>query len=159
MNTYDLSPMFRYTVGFDRMQRLINSSTARTDVNYPPYNIETDDEDTYRVTVAVAGFGKNDLDVSFENETLTISGNKSPETKETTLLHQGIAGRDFMLKFNLADHIRVNGASVDNGLLLVDLKREIPEELKKRKIEIKSNELDSINDKSKRLINDEQKAA
>ena len=159
MNTYDLSPMFRHTVGFDRMQRLMNSSTARTEVNYPPYNIETDGDDNYKVIVAVAGFSESDLDVSFENETLTISGNKSPETKETTLLHKGIARRDFLLKFNLADHIRVNGASIDNGLLLVDLQREIPEELKKRKIEIKSKSLNSINENSKNLLNDEQKAA
>jgi molecular chaperone IbpA len=159
MLTYDLSPMFRNTVGFDRMQRLMDAATERTEVNYPPYNIETDGKDAYRVTVAVAGFSENDLDVTFENETLAISGNKNDEVKAATLLHHGIAGRNFQLNFNLADHIRVNGASLDNGMLAVDLQREVPEELKQRKIDIRNQSVKSFNDEGKSFISKEKKAA
>jgi molecular chaperone IbpA len=159
MLTYDLSPMFRHTVGFDRMQRLMDAATSRTEVNYPPYNIETDGKDAYRITVAVAGFDENNLDVTFEKETLTISGNKSEKAKAATLLHHGIAGRNFQLNFNLADHIRVNSASLNNGMLAVDLQREVPEELKQRKIDIKNQSVNSFNDETNSFANKEKKAA
>ena len=124
MLTYDFSPMFRHSVGFDRMQHLMDAALARTEVTYPPYNIETDGEDAYRVTVALAGFGRNDLDVTVENDTLTIRGNKADEADGANFLHHGIAGRDFQLKFSLADHIKVKGANLENGVLVVDLERD-----------------------------------
>jgi molecular chaperone IbpA len=159
MRTYDLSPMFRYSVGFDRMQRLMDAATARTEVTYPPYNIETDGEDAYRVTVAVAGFGEDDLDVTLEKETLTISGKKAEEAEGVAFLHRGIAGRNFQLKFNLADHIKVSGANLENGVLVVDLVREVPEELKPRQIEIKTNPIKSLAKKAKKMIGVDKKAA
>ena len=159
MRTYDFSPMFRHSVGFDRMQRLMDAAMARTEVTYPPYNIETDSGDAYRVTVAVAGFGENDLDVTLENETLTISGKKADEAEDAAYLHHGIAGRNFQLKFNLADHIKVNGANLENGVLVVDLEREVPEELKPRQIKIKTDPIKSLAKKAKKLIGAEKKAA
>ena len=95
MRTYDFSPMFRYSVGFDRMQRLMDAASVRTEATYPPYNIETDGEDTYRITVAVAGFDKHELEVTVENGTLTIIGNKAYEAESTNFLHRGISGRNF----------------------------------------------------------------
>ena len=159
MRTYDFSPMFRHSVGFDRMQRLMDAAMARTEVTYPPYNIETDGEAVYRVTVAVAGFGEDDLDVTLENETLTIGGNKTNEAKDAAFLHRGIAGRDFQLKFNLADHIKVNGANLENGVLVVDLEREVPEELKPRQIEIKTSPIKSLAKKAKKMIGADKQAA
>ena len=159
MRTYDFSPMFRHSVGFDRMQRLMDAAMARTEVTYPPYNIETDGEAVYRVTVAVAGFGEDDLDVTLENETLTIDGNKTNEAEDVAFLHRGIAGRDFQLKFNLADHIKVNGAKLENGVLVVDLEREVPEELKPRQIEIKTSSIDSLAKKAKKMIGADKQAA
>ena len=159
MRTFDFTPMFRHSVGFDRMQRLMDAATARTEVSYPPYNIETDGEDAYRVTVAVAGFGEDDLDVTLENDTLTISGKKANEAEEVAYLHRGIAGRDFQLKFNLADHIKVNGANLENGVLVVDLEREVPEELKPRQIEIQTNPIKTLAKKAKKMIGAEKEAA
>ena len=159
MRTFDFTPMFRHSVGFDRMQRLMDAATARTEVSYPPYNIETDGEDAYRITVAVAGFGDDDLDVSLENETLTIIGNKANEAEDASFLHRGIAGRNFQLKFNLADHIKVNGANLENGVLVVDLEREVPEELKPRQIEIKTSPIKTLAKKAKKMIGADKKAA
>ena len=159
MRTFDFTPMFRHSVGFDRMQRLMDAATARTEVSYPPYNIETDGEDAYRVTVAVAGFGESDLDVTLENETLTISGKKADEAEDVAFLHRGIAGRNFQLKFNLADHIKVNGANLENGVLVVDLEREVPEELKPRQIEIQTNPIKTLAKKAKKMIGADKKAA
>ena len=159
MRTFDFTPMFRHSVGFDRMQRLMDAATTRTEVSYPPYNIETDGEDAYRVTVAVAGFGEDDLDVTLENDTLTISGKKDNEAEEAAYLHRGIAGRDFQLKFSLADHIKVNGANLENGVLVVDLEREVPEELKPRQIEIQTNPIKTLAKKAKKMIGAEKKAA
>ena len=159
MRTYDFSPMFRHSVGFDRMQRLMDAAMARTEVTYPPYNIETDGEAVYRVTVAVAGFGEDDLDVNLENETLTIGGNKTNEAEDAAFLHRGIAGRDFQLKFNLADHIKVNSANLENGVLVVDLEREVPEELKPRQIEIKTSPIKSLAKKAKKMISADKQAA
>jgi len=159
MRTYDFSPMFRHSVGFDRMQRLMDAALARTEVTYPPYNIETDGEDAYRVTVAVAGFGKNDLDVTVENDTLTISGRKAEQAGGANFLHRGIAGRDFQLKFSLADHIKVNGSNLENGVLVVDLDREVPEELKPRQIEIRTHPIKSLVEKAKKMVGAEKEGA
>jgi molecular chaperone IbpA len=159
MRTYNLSPMFRHSVGFDRMQRLVDAASTKSEVSYPPYNIETDGEDAYRVTVAVAGFDKRELDVSLEDDTLSITGKKEDEVEGVSYLHRGIAGRSFQLKFNLADHIKVLNADLVNGVLAVDLEREVPEALKPRQIEIKTRPVKSFAEKAKNMITGEDKAA
>ena len=159
MRTYNLSPMFRHSVGFDRMQRLVDAASTKSEVSYPPYNIETDGEDAYRVTVAVAGFDKKDLDVSLEDDTLSITGKKEDEVEGVSYLHRGIGGSSFQLKFNLADHIKVLNAGLVNGVLAVDLEREVPEALKPRQIEIKTRPVKSFAEKAKNMITGEDKAA
>lgn len=129
----DYSPFFRTTVGFDR---LLNRLEAAEGVpGYPPYNIEQSDENNYRVTVAVAGFAEKDLGVEVNNNVLTVTG-KREESDKPTFLHQGIAGRAFERQFQLADYVTVKSATLENGLLHVDLVREIPEAKKPRQIPI-----------------------
>jgi molecular chaperone IbpA len=138
MTGFDFSPLFRSTIGFDRLTRLADAA-ARLDgasLSYPPYNIAATDENAYRVTMAVAGFGSDDLEITLKENELLVAGNARKEDETTEYLHRGIARRAFERRFQLADHIRVAGASLDNGLLHVDLVREIPEEKKPRKIEI-----------------------
>ena len=159
MRTYDFSPMFRHSVGFDRMQRLMDAATARTEVAYPPYNIETDGEDAYRITVAVAGFKHDELDVSLDDGVLNIAGKHADEDQDVTYLHRGIAGRSFQLKFNLVDHIEVRGANLENGILVVDLERKIPEALKPRQIEIKAHPIKDFAEKAKKMLGSDKKAA
>lgn len=142
MRTIDLSPLHRFAVGFDRMQRQFDhlqrlDETANT---YPPYNIEAIDENNYRVTLAVAGFTERDLDVTIKENTLYISGKMEHKEEQPTFLHRGIAGRTFERRFELADHIKVLNANLENGLLHVDLMREIPEEMKPRTIRITSQD-------------------
>ncbi|WP_114394381.1 Hsp20 family protein [Oleisolibacter albus] len=139
MRTYDLSPLFRSTVGFDRMTRLLESAlnTDETGNTYPPYNIEKLSDDQYRVTMAVAGFRPEDLEITAHPNLLVIQG-KSREADGVTYLHRGIAGRAFDRRFQLADHIRVGHASLENGLLYVDLVREVPETMKPRTIAIQT---------------------
>jgi molecular chaperone IbpA len=129
----DHSPFFRSTVGFDRLLDLLE--TADTREGYPPYNIERSDENNYRVTVAVAGFGEKDLSVDVNNGVLTVTG-KREEAQKASYLHHGIAGRAFERSFQLAEHVEVKGARLENGLLHVDLERRVPEEKKPRKIAI-----------------------
>ena len=136
MRTYDLSPLFRSSVGFDRLSRLIEASQATEAVAYPPYNIEKLGENSYRITVAVAGFGEGDIDISVENNALTVKGKSQTETEGTQFLHRGIAGRAFERRFQLADHVEVEAARLANGLLHIELVRRIPEALKPRKIEV-----------------------
>ena len=138
MRNYDLSPLYRSTVGFDRLSDIMDSvmSTNTTQNSYPPYNIEKTDEESYRVTIAVAGFTENDLDIEARDGQLVITGKKPAEDKERTYLHRGIASRAFEMRFELADHVRTTAANMENGLLSVDLVREVPEALKPRKIEI-----------------------
>lgn len=142
MRTIDFTPVFRSTVGFDRMARLMDDMMRAGDAGnvpaYPPYNIEKLGEDDYRITMAVAGLGEGDLDITVEDTTLVISGKveKSDEEAERSFLHRGIATRAFERRFQLAETIKVVGASVENGLLHVDLVHEVPEEKKPRKIEI-----------------------
>lgn len=139
MRSYDLTPLYRTTVGFDRMFDLLDNLGKSEATGYPPYNIERVDEDRYRITLAVAGFSEADLDLEIHENTLKVVGSK-PDTEETrTFLHQGIAGRSFERRFQLADHVRIDGASLVNGLLNIELRREIPEAKKPRKIEINSN--------------------
>ena len=150
MQTFDLTPLFRHSVGFDRMQRLLNASAQmETSANtYPPYNIVQSGEDTYRITVAVAGFSEQDLDITAKENTLIISGKNSENADEKPFLHRGIAGRDFERRFDLADHIKVVGASLVNGLLNIELEREIPEEKKPRKISIETQESPRVEKKA-----------
>jgi molecular chaperone IbpA len=138
MRNYDLSPLFRSTVGFDRLARLVDSATRDDDasLSYPPYNIEKLSEDGYRVTMAVAGFGIDEIDISLNENTLTVTSAAKPEEKPVQYLHRGIARRAFERRFQLADHIKVRGATLSNGLLDIDLVREVPETLKPRKIAI-----------------------
>lgn len=139
MRSYDLTPLYRTTVGFDRMFDLLDNLGKSEATGYPPYNIERVDEDRYRVTLAVAGFSESDIDIELHENTLKIVGSR-PEGDETrTYLHQGIAGRSFERRFQLADHVKIDSASLINGLLNIDLRREIPEAKKPRKIEINSN--------------------
>ncbi len=140
MRTTDFSPLYRFSVGFDRMQRLVDAATRLDDAayTYPPYNIETRGDDAYRVTMAVAGFGEKDLDVTVKENTLVVSGRKRDDDDTVSYLHRGIAGRAFERRFELADHIKVVGANLVNGLLHVDMVRELPEEKKPRTIAIGS---------------------
>ncbi len=135
MRTFDLAPLYRSTVGFDRLLSMLDG--VETTPGYPPYNIERTGENDYRITVAVAGFGENELSIVSKENTLTIKGDK--QTKDATsnqVLHQGIAARAFERTFQLADYVQVKGASLENGLLHVDLVREIPEAKKPRQIAI-----------------------
>ena len=149
MRTFDLTPLYRSTVGFDRLFGLLDGATNGDAQPYPPYNIERTGENAYRVTLAVAGFGEADLDIQAKENVLTVKGEKK-ETKEEAgreVLYRGIASRQFERRFQLADHVEVMGASLDNGLLHIDLVREIPEAMKPRKIVIgggvKSKQIDA----------------
>lgn len=138
MDSFDLSPLFRSTIGFDRLMRLADTAT-RLDGSangYPPYNIESTGENAYRLTMAVAGFAPHELDITVKENTLLISGKSKKDEEAKEYLYRGIARRAFERHFQLADHIKVAGASLDNGLLHVDLVREIPEAMKPRKIEV-----------------------
>jgi len=135
MNALNLSPLFRTAIGFDRLVRLADTATA-ADVSYPPYNIERTGEDSYRLTMAVAGFGPDDIELIVKENTLLISGKVGGDAPKTDMLYRGIAGRSFERRFVLADHIVVEGASLENGLLHVSVKRIVPEQLKPRRIAI-----------------------
>ena len=138
MRTFDFSPLFRSTVGFDRVSRLIDTA-LQSDLaaSYPPYNIEKRQDDAYRVTMAVAGFGEDDIEVTQSESVLVVRGTASKgQGQGAEYLHRGIAGRSFERRFQLADHITVTGASLENGLLRIDLVREVPEALKPRRIAI-----------------------
>ena len=139
MSTIDLTPLYRTMVGFDRMANMIDSA-ARLDgaQGYPPYNIERVADDEFAIEIAVAGFGEEDLDIETKDGLLTVAGRKTPaeDAPEREFLHRGIAERGFLRRFQLADHVIVTGAELKNGLLRVDLVRELPEAKKPRKIEI-----------------------
>ena len=135
--TLDFSPLFRTAIGFDRLARLVDSAQeAAPQQSYPPYNIERTGEDSYRLTMAVAGFSQDELELVVRDNTLTISGRVKAEEKKAEVLYRGIAGRAFERRFALADHIVVEDADLQNGLLHVGLKRVVPEALKPRKIAI-----------------------
>jgi len=138
MRTFDLSPLFRSSVGFDRMSQLLDSALRLDDaqLSYPPYNIEKTGEDSYRITMAVAGFKEDELGIVSQENSLTISGKAQESPEGVEYLHRGIGRRAFQRRFELADHIKVSGASLVNGLLHVDLVREVPEEQKPREIKI-----------------------
>jgi molecular chaperone IbpA len=139
MRTYDFSPLFRSTVGFDRLFDMLDQATGfEPTTNWPPYNIEKVADDQYRITLAVAGFGPDEIEVTQHNNTLLVTGQKQGSEDSAQYLHRGIAGRSFKQSFSLADHVRVTGADLANGLLTVELRRELPEELRPRRIEIAS---------------------
>lgn len=139
MQNFDLSPLFRSSIGFERMQRALDAATRLDNAAnaYPPYDIEVSGEDSYRISLAVAGFSEDDLEITAKENSLVVSAEaKTEETQEKQYLHRGIARRAFERRFELADHVKVVGASLDNGLLNIDLVREVPQSLKPRKIEI-----------------------
>lgn len=134
---FDLTPLYRSTVGFDRLARMLDEASTFEAPAYPPYNIERVGEDEYRITMAVAGFAPQDIAIEVKGSGLTVSGKKAEKTgTKTEYLHQGIAARAFERRFQLADHMVVDGASLENGLLHVSLKRVIPEALKPRTIPV-----------------------
>ena len=141
MRSFDLAPLYRATVGFDRIADLMDRAmTAEQGQSYPPYNIEKTDENGWRITVAVAGFTDEELTVEVREGTLLVAGRKEKDAVERTFLHRGIATRAFERRFHLADHVQVTGARTANGLLDIDLVREVPEALKPRRIEIASGD-------------------
>jgi len=134
--TFDLSPLFRSTIGFERLANVIENANRVTQIDsWPPYDIAKTGDDAYRITLAVAGFAQSDLTITQEPNLLIVAGNKSVDEK-AQYLHRGIAGRSFERRFELADHVKIAGASLENGLLTIELQREIPEALRPRKIEI-----------------------
>ncbi len=138
MTTFDFSPLYRTSVGFDRLASMMSSATRQDQGNsYPPYNIRTTGEDHYQITMAVAGFSEDEIDITTEQNRLLVTGNRADEKEEQgEYLHRGIATRSFERRFNLADHVKVITASLENGLLHIDLERELPEAMKPRTIKI-----------------------
>ena len=159
MASNELNPLYRTLVGFDRIASLMDTA-ARLDAapGYPPFNVEQIGEDNFRIELAVAGFGEDDLSIEFKQNSLLVTGQrKAPEQRN--FLHRGIAERSFERRFGLADHVRVSGAKLENGLLTIDLVRELPELLKPRKIEIGSATGAKSNPKVVDAANDETEAA
>jgi molecular chaperone IbpA len=154
MATLDFTPMFRSTIGFDTLPSLLSAALERDELGYPPYNIEKLGEDTYRIVMAVAGFGKDDVEIVQKHNRLTVKG-RAKDSEEKSYLYRGIAARAFSRDFDLADHVDVVEAAIDQGLLSIVLKRELPEALKPRVIKIGSNETKSLTDQSQ----DGQRAA
>lgn len=138
MRSFDLTPLFRHSVGFDRLDELFETAFRNTaqENSYPPYNIAKTGDDTYRITLAVAGFGEEDLELISKENLLTVRGKGAETDKETAYLHRGIAKRAFEHRFQLADYVRVHGANLNNGLLDIDLVRELPERMKPQQITI-----------------------
>lgn len=137
MRNFDLTPLYRSAIGFDRLAQMLNDA-QRGDAapSYPPYNIELVSDDQYRIVMALAGFNRSEIDITFERDSLQVVGRKEKDTTNRTYLHRGIAARDFEQRFQLANHVKVTGATFDNGMLTIELVREIPEALKPRKIVI-----------------------
>jgi molecular chaperone IbpA len=137
MATLDFTPLYRSSIGFDQLPALLTHALQRDETGFPPHNIEKVAEDQYRITLAVAGFTQDDIEIVCENNMLTVRG-KAKENGPKTYLHRGIAGRAFERQFDLAEHVEVTGATLENGLLEIALKRELPEALKPRRIPIGS---------------------
>ncbi|MBK9393757.1 MAG: Hsp20 family protein [Uliginosibacterium sp.] len=140
MRTYDFSPLYRSAIGFDRLAQLAEAALRNEQPSYPPYNIELVSEDRYRISMALAGFSREELDVEIGKNALKVIGSKATDATQRTWLHRGIAARDFEQHFQLADHVKVVAASFENGLLNIELEREIPEAYKPRKILIDGGE-------------------
>lgn len=141
MRNFDFSPLYRTAIGFDRLFDLVENSNTNNAGGFPPYNIEQSKENQYRITMAVAGFGRDEVDITQQKNSLTVAGKKAERNQNTKFLYQGIAERDFERKFHLDDHIKVMGAEMENGMLHIDLVREVPEEEKPRRIEIGGNRM------------------
>lgn len=135
-NTIDFSPLYQSAIGFDRMASLLDSVARDSKPSFPPYNIELVEENRYRITMAVAGFREDELEITSEQNTLLITGQQDATDGNPNFLYQGIAARNFERRFQLAEHVKVSGARLENGLLHVELEREIPETMKPRRIEI-----------------------
>jgi len=149
MDRFDFSPLFRSTIGFDRLTRLVDAATRidNAALAYPPYNIEKTGDDAYRLTMAVAGFSPEEVDVTVQENSLLVTGKAKKDGEESRYLHRGIARRTFERRFSLADHIKVVGATLQNGMLHVDLVHEVPEAAKPRKIQIGSGEPQQLTQK------------
>lgn len=145
MRNFDFSPLYRSAIGFDRLAHLLNEA-QRTEAttSYPPYNIELVNEDQYRISMAVAGFDRTEIEIESERDVLKVVGRKTKPELQGTFLHRGIASRDFEHNFRLADHVKVVGAKMDNGLLNIELQREIPEAHKPRRILIDGEPLRTV---------------
>ncbi len=140
MNAFDFAPLFRTAIGFDHLARMLDTASAGADLSYPPYNIERTGEDRYVLTMAVAGFGPDDIELTVQDNTLLISGRiGGAEGQKNEVLYRGIAARAFERRFVLAEHIVVDGADIQNGMLSVALRREIPEALKPRRIPVQAS--------------------
>ncbi|MCH2189299.1 MAG: Hsp20 family protein [Gammaproteobacteria bacterium] len=150
MNRIDLSPLYRSSIGYDRFGSLLDAAfqTEKTSASYPPYNIEVVAENQYSITLALAGFNEEELDIQVENGVLTVNGKKESAKEPKNFLHQGIANRSFERKFNLADHIEVVDAELVNGLLTISLVKEVPEAMKPKKIAIGSSSAKVIQHKN-----------
>jgi molecular chaperone IbpA len=158
MTAFDFAPLFRTAIGFDRLARLMDSAQATAESqSYPPYNIEKAGEDSYRLTMAVAGFGPDDLELTVKENTLVVAGRPANQAQGENVLYRGIAGRAFERRFVLADHIVVEGADLQNGLLHVGLKRVVPESLKPRRIAISAGTAAGADQKV--IANDSETAA
>lgn len=159
MNSIDLSPFYRNSIGFDRLASLIDSAltTEPTTSTYPPYNIEVLDENSYLISLGVAGFSQEELDIQVENNVLSVRGSKSAND-ERKYLHQGIANRSFERKFNLADYVEITGAELSNGLLSINLVKEIPETMKPKTIAINGGD-NVLQHQAEKKLNKQEKVA
>ena len=149
MRPFDFAPLYRSTIGFDRLASLLDQiGGAGEDVGYPPYNIERVGENSYRITMAVAGFGQDEIKIEVKETTLAVKAEKTPEPTEREFLHRGIAQRSFERRFQLADHVEIKGADLKDGLLHIDLVRNVPERLKPRTVQIGIGEARQIEAKT-----------
>ena len=162
MSSIDLSPFYRNRIGYDRVGALIDHALRRSDSSsgYPPYNLEVFDEDRYAITLAVAGFGSEDLEITVENNVLTVSGSRNKNADERRYLHQGIATRAFERRFNLAEYVEVSDADLSDGMLTICLKREVPEAMKPKSIPIGDGRSQVLDHSGQaRLSSESEKAA
>ena len=140
MNAFDFSPLFRTAIGFDRLANALESANRADAGGYPPYNIELTGEDQYRITMAVAGFSSDEIEIETKDNLLKVQGRKDAGISDRKYLHHGIANRSFDRAYQLADYVRVQGAELKDGLLHIDLAREVPEAMKPRRIEIRAQD-------------------
>lgn len=140
MHALDFTPLFRTAIGFDRLAHALESAHRADAGGYPPYNIELTGEDKYRITLAVAGFSSDEIDIEVKENLLTVAGRKGDELTDRAFLHRGIANRNFERSYQLADYVRVDGAELKDGLLHIDLVREVPQSMKPRRIEIRGQQ-------------------
>ncbi|MCB1786349.1 MAG: Hsp20 family protein [Chromatiaceae bacterium] len=140
MTTFDFTPLFRTAIGFDRLAHALETANRAEAGGYPPYNIELTGEDQYRISMAVAGFTADEIDIEVKENRLTVTGKKDADVADRRFLHRGIANRNFERSYQLADYVRVDGAELKDGLLHIDLVREVPDSMKPRRIQIRGSE-------------------